>query len=139
MNSLTRLYIKTALLFFIAALLVRLVQSLNSLWDISPLFTTLGPVYFHMFLVGWVTQLIFGMVYWMFPKYTLEKPRGSERLAWAVFGLLNLGLLLRVVSEPIHALSPSPFSGWMLAFSALFQWTAGMSFLANSWPRVKEK
>jgi hypothetical protein len=139
MNSLTRLYIKTALIFFLAALLVRLAQSLNSLWEISPLLTALGPVYFHLFLVGWVTQLIFGMVYWMFPKYTLEKPRGREWLAGAVFGLLNLGLLLRVVGEPLNALNPSPYSGWILALSALLQWTAGMGFLVNTWQRVKEK
>jgi hypothetical protein len=139
MNSLTRLYIKTALIFFLAALLVRLAQTFNSLWDLSPFLSALGPVYFHLFLVGWVTQLIFGVVYWMFPKHSLEKPRGSERLAWTTYLLLNLGLLLRAVSEPLHALNPSLPSGWMLALSALLQLAAGVVFLGNTWGRVKVK
>lgn len=139
MNTLTRLYIKTALAFFVAALLVRFGQALNAIREISPVLAALGPVYFHMFLVGWVTQLIFGVVYWMFPKFTRERPRGSERLAWLTYGLLNLGLLLRVFGEPLQALRPSPLAGWLLASSALLQWGAGMGFIANTWGRVKEK
>lgn len=139
MNVLTRWYIKSALVFFVAALLVRLVQAVNSLLPFSTAAGSLGPVYFHFFLVGWVTQLIFGVVYWMFPKYSTTKPRGSELLAWITFWLLNIGLVLRAVGEPLQTLNPSELSGWMLAASAVLQWLAGMGFIANTWPRVKEK
>lgn len=139
MNILVRWYIKTALAFFVAALVVRLAQALNLIWNISPILSALGPVYFHLFLVGWVTQLIFGVVYWMFPKHSRESPRGREWLAWLTYWLLNLGLLLRVIGEPLQSLKPSTLAATLLALSALLQWLAGMGFIANTWPRVKEK
>ena len=139
MPTLTRWFIKSSLVFFVLALLAGLLLAANVLWDLPPVFAALGPVYFHLFLVGWVTQLIFGVVYWMFPKYSLGKPHGNEQLAWAVFWLLNLGLLLRVLGEPLNTLRPGGAWGWLLALSALLQWIAGLGFVFNTWGRVKEK
>jgi hypothetical protein len=90
-------------------------------------------------MVGWVAQLIFGVVYWMFPRYSREKPRGSEGQAIATFILLNIGLVCRAVGEPIHALWPGVLWGWLVALSAVLQWLAGMVFVVNTWARVKER
>lgn len=139
MPPLTRWFVKTSLIYLVVALVFALVLASNRVLNLPPLFQTLGPVYLHLFLVGWVTQLIFGVVYWMFPKYSMEKPRGNENLAWATLWLLNFGLVLRVVGEPAQALSPSSSSGWLLAASALLQWLAGMLFIFNTWGRVKER
>lgn len=150
MPTLTRWFIKSSLIYFVAALLLALASSslpvaqatlsVASNREATAVFLrSLGPVYFHLFLVGWVTQLIFGVVYWMFPKCSIEKPRGSESLAWAVFWLLNAGLILRAVAEPLNTLRPESAWGWLLALSALLQWLAGSAFVANTWPRVKER
>jgi hypothetical protein len=138
---LTRWFVKSSLVFFVAALLAGLGMAARAVAPagLPPLFGALGPVYFHLFLVGWVTQLIFGVVFWMFPKYSQETPRGSERLAWATFWLLNGGLILRVVAEPLHALRPEMGLGWLLAVSGLAQWAAGLLFVVNTWGRVKER
>ncbi|HEX9617496.1 MAG TPA: hypothetical protein VGA03_08760 [Anaerolineales bacterium] len=139
MPVLTRWFIKASLLFFVAALLLGLGLAANAFLDLPPVFLALGPVYFHVFLVGWVTQLIFGVVFWMFPKQSFERPRGSERLAWATFWLLNGGLILRMVAEPYQALNPGGGLDWLLAVSALAQWAAGLIFVFNTWGRVKER
>lgn len=139
MPTITRLYVKTSLLYLVAALLLALLFGLAQAITLPPLLAAAGPVYFHLFLVGWVTQLIMGIVFWMFPKYSKEHPRGSERLALATYGLLNAGLLLRVVGEPARAVDPAPLWGWLLAASALLQWLAGAGFVANTWDRVKER
>jgi len=123
--------IKSALVYLVLALLAGLLLAL----DLPGLSPGLAPVYFHLFMVGWVTLLIFGVVYWMFPKYTMAKPRGNARLGWAVFGCINLGLALRVVGE---ALAPSGW-GWLLAASAILQLLGGLGFVLNTWPRIKEK
>jgi hypothetical protein len=99
----------------------------------------LSPVYFHLIMVGWVTQMIFGVIFWMFPIVSKAQPRGSERLGWATYVLLNAGLLLRVLSEPLNALNPGGVWGWGLVASALFQWLAAVFFVVNAWPRVKER
>ena len=90
-------------------------------------------------MVGWVTQLIFGVGFWMFPKYSAERPRGSERLGWAGYWLLNSGLLLRVAAEPWQSVAPGPLPGVLLAVSAGLQWLAGLAFVVNTWPRLTER
>jgi len=75
----------------------------------------------------------------MFPKQSSDRPRGSETLGWATYGLLNAGLLLRAIGEPLAALQPSGAAGWLLAASALLQLLAGWAFVANTWGRVKER
>jgi cbb3-type cytochrome oxidase subunit 1 len=139
MPPLTRWFIKIALLYLIAALLLGIALAARPVWTLPPFIAVLGPVYFHLFMVGWVTQVIFGVVYWMFPKYSKEKPHGSEGLWQATFWLLNLGLLLRLVSEPMQTLSPATFWGWSLALSAVLQWLAGLILVLNTWGRVKER
>jgi hypothetical protein len=139
MPTLTRWYLKSALIFFILALLAAFLQAGQKVAAIPAFVAALGPVYFHLFLVGWVTQLIFGVVFWMFPKYSIDKPRGNEALGWATFWLLNTGLMLRALGEPIMATSPSVWAGWLLVTSAILQWLAGMFFFANTWGRIKEK
>ncbi len=84
-------------------------------------------------------MLIIGVAYWMFPKFTLERPRGSEKLGWACYILLNLGLLIRMVSEPADGMIVNPIWPVLLTISAALQWLGGMAFVLNSWGRVKEK
>lgn len=139
MPSLTRWFIKSAFVYFVAALLVGVALATRSLSDLPLLLTALGPGYFHLFMLGWVTQLIFGVVYWMFPKYSREQPHGSERLWLATYWLLNIGLVLRLLSEPLLTTYAHPTWGWLLALSAVLQWLAGVVFVVNTWGRVKER
>ncbi len=137
MPLVTRTFIKTALLFFVAALLCGILLALRLLLNLPLWISGLVPVYFHLLMVGWITQMIIGVAYWMFPKLSKENPRGSEALAWSTYGLLTGGLLLRVVAEPAHLVSIWPIWGWLLAGSALLQWLGALTFVANTWPRIK--
>jgi hypothetical protein len=139
MPRVTRVYIKTALAYFVAALAVGLLNAARDLLPPLPLLGGTSPVYLHLFMVGWVTQLIAGVAYWMFPKYSRALPRGHDGLAWATYALLNAGLLLRVVAEPSILAQPESVWGSLLVASAILQWAGGLAFVANTWPRVKEK
>lgn len=132
MPLLTRTFIKTAMLCLALALVLGIALALG-------VTNGLFPVYIHLLVFGWLTQLIFGVVFWMFPKFSAEKPRGSETLGWWTYVLLNLGLLLRAITEPIHANQPNVLSGWMLVLSAVLQFQAGLLFVVNSWGRVRER
>jgi hypothetical protein len=135
----TRWFIKSSFLFLFAAFAFSILSVARTIVDLPEVVAYLRPVHLHFFTVGWATQLIFGVAYWMFPKYSREKPRGSEGLAWATFGLLNSGLVLRVLGEPMNALRPGAGWAWLVAASALTQWLAGMAFVVNTWSRVKER
>lgn len=137
MPTLTRWFIKIALVYLVAALLLGLLPAFGGLMDLPDWFGALSPVYFHLFMVGWVTQLIIGVAYWMFPKYSSERPHRNEQLAWATFWLINVGLLLRVVCEPLNNQTPNAAWGWLLVLSALVQWAGGLAFCVNTWGRVK--
>lgn len=139
MPPITRTFIKTGLLYFVAALLASLLVAGYLPLGLPAWVAGLSPVYFHLFMVGWVTHLIIGIAFWMFPKFTKAQPRGSEQLAWAVYGLLNGGLLLRVIAEPLQSVQPGPLWGWLLVLAATLQWLGGVCFVMNTWPRVKEK
>lgn len=139
MPPITRLFVKTALAYFVLALLASMLIAIRPLAAAVPFVGALSPAYFHLFMVGWVTQLIAGVAYWMFPKFTRQRPRGYDGLAWATYWLLNAGLILRVLAEPMQAVNPQPWWGWLVVLAAVLQWLGGLAFVANTWPRVKEK
>jgi cbb3-type cytochrome oxidase subunit 1 len=138
MPPLTRWFVKTSFVYLALALIAGLLIEIQSLLGLTAL-GGLFPIYIHLFVLGWLTQLIFGVVFWMFPKHSAEKPRGSESLGWWTYALLNLGLLLRTVAEPINSIHPGPFPGWSLVLAAVIQLLAGLLFVVNSWGRIKEK
>lgn len=134
MPTLTRWFVKASLIALVLGLIAGVWQQIPGA-AIAGLF----PVYLHLLTFGWLTQLIFGIALWMFPVYSKEQPRGPQWLGWGIFASLNLGLLLRVVFEPLQGLAPSTLGGWMLVLAALLQWLAGLGFIAAIWPRVRGK
>lgn len=139
MPLLSRTFIKAGLIYFIAGLTAGLLTVGQPVLNLPASFGVLYPVYIHLLMVGWVMQLIIGVVYWMFPKFSKDRPRRSDRLGWAVFGLLNAGLILRAIGEPLNTLKPEWHLGWTLAISAILQLMAGWAFIVNTWGRVKER
>ena len=139
MPLLTRWHIKSAFVALALAMALGVVLALAGVHDLPSWVVYLNPAFFHLLMVGWVTQMIFGVIYWMFPIVTRARPRGSARLGWATYVLLNAGLALRVVAEPANATHPGSAWGWALVASALMQWLAAVFFVVNSWPRVKEE
>ncbi|MCB9452251.1 MAG: hypothetical protein H6672_12485 [Anaerolineaceae bacterium] len=139
MPLLTRWVIRTALLYLIAGVLTGALYWANTLWQLWPPLRAFNPVYIHLLVVGWITQLIFGVMYWMFPIISKTNMRGSPYLAWGTYVLLNMGLLLRAVGEPWRTLDPTPINQALLVLSALIQVAAGILLILTVWPRVRER
>jgi hypothetical protein len=135
MPVLVRWYLKTALVYFLVGLILGAVLAVS--WPSASVSASLTSVYYHVFLVGWVTQLIAGVAIWMFPKFSQARPRGIESLVWTAYALMNAGLLMRVTAEPLNTLHPLAIWGWTLVASAILQWLAGLLIVANLWSRVK--
>ncbi len=136
MPTLSRLYIRSALIW------LALGTTLGGiiLWNkTSPIPGAWQLLTAHITLVtwGWILQFSFGVAYWMFPHMGKEAPRGDERVLWAAFWCLNVGLLLRAVGEPLGALRPGLVPPIVLQASAVLQVAAAWLFAAETWPRVK--
>jgi hypothetical protein len=124
------------MLYLMAALILSMAMQ-PPLRNQIPFLAVVWPTYLHLLVLGWLTQLIFGVAFWLFPKHSPAHPRGSERLGWTCFLLLNLGLILRTIAEPWHALGRR--MGALLILAAAAQLLAGWAFVVNIWPRVRER
>lgn len=137
MPPLTRWFVKAALLYLAVALLGGVVLASAPFVRLPATVVVAGPALLHLFVVGWLTQLIFGIAYWMFPKYSAERPRGYDGIAVTTYVLLNIGLVLRVFAEPWSTVGFRPALGAVLVASAGAQWLAGVGFVVLAWPRVR--
>lgn len=90
----------------------------------------------HVLLVGFLLLLVFGVAFWMFPKVSGQRP-GREG-GWVAFGLLNAGLLLRLLAEPFAAEAGSA-RAWdvLLGIAAVLPALAAVAFAMAIWPRVR--
>jgi hypothetical protein len=139
MPPLTRWFIKASFASLILALAIRALIAGFRFWEMPVVAAALAPVFLHLFMWGWVAQLIFGVSYWMFPVYSKERPRGFENLWLATFWTLNIGLVLRVIGEPLHILRPEALWAWLTILAAVLQWLAAVAYVINIWVRIKER
>ncbi len=139
MPTLTRWFIKSSLVYLVVAMAMGLLLLVQPVLGLSNSIQSLKPVYLHCIFIGWVTQLIMGVGYWMFPKQSREKPRGSERLAWVVYVCLNLGMILRIVSEPAVLWGPGGAMGWIVSIASMLLLIAGWGYIVLVWGRIKER
>jgi hypothetical protein len=136
MPTLTRWFIKSGILCLVAVLTLSVAMQ-SPLLERVPFLRVVWPTYLHLLVVGWLTQLIFGVALWLSAKHPGGKSRGSDALGWVTFLLLNLGLLLRLIGEP-RAVFGRDAAGLLVA-SAIAQLLAGWAFMINVWPRVRER
>ncbi|HQV70817.1 MAG TPA: hypothetical protein PLJ62_03520 [Thermoflexales bacterium] len=139
MPPITQAAVRAAMVYLVLGALSALAYWLNERFGFAPWLAALSPTYLHLIVVGWITQFIFAIAYWMFPVFSKTNPRGSPALAKAVFITLNAGLILRAVCEPWRTASPNALNGAALIVSSILQATSGVLFVWLMWPRVRER
>jgi hypothetical protein len=137
MPTVSRWLIRSAMVALLFGLGLMVAIAARSALGLPAWVATLGPAALHLITVGWLTQMVFGVAFWMFPRFSAESPRGSEKLAWTSFVTLNVGLALRVAGEPLAAIGRG-VPGLLVA-SAVLQVLAALAFTANTWPRLRAK
>ncbi len=138
MPTVSRWFIKSGILFMVASMVVALAMAAPDAWGLPGWVSVLRPTHFHLFAVGWITQMIFGVALWFFPKKSREAPRGSAWVNWSCFGTLNAGLVLRAVAETafVQGYTGTGWS-WVMTVAAVLQFAAAVLFAFAIWPRVK--
>lgn len=137
MPTLSRWCIKTGLVYFVIGLALGIAVSFDPI-RYSSGGQALWLVYLHLLVVGWITMLIIGVAYWLFPRYDRDRPYGPVYLGWIAYGLLNAGLVLRALAEPWSAMGNRPLQAPILV-SAAAQWLGILLFIGLLWPRVRQK
>lgn len=135
MPTITRWSLRAGLLYLVAGLAAMAAVSAAGAGWLPAGWLAWRATALHLLTVGWLTQLIWGVAFWMFPTASRQRPHGREGWMAAGFVLLNVGLLLRVAVEP--TLRGAAWGGAALAVSGLLQWFAALLVAAALWPRVR--
>ena len=135
MPAVSRWLLRAGMLWLLAGLAGGVLVAAGGPLGLPAAVAAAGPTAFHLLTVGWLTQLIFGVAHWMFPRASADRPRGREGLLWAALALLNAGLVLRVLAEPVAGLGGGGVPA--LALSGALQLAAAACFVANTWPRAR--
>ena len=136
MPTTTRWFIKSGVFYFILGITLAFLAEFPSLTGNLSLL----PIYWHMLVMGWITQLIIGVSIWMFPRKHRDKKKRESILVWASFWTLNIGLVLRFISEPfIPIIEDHYIIKVSITLSALSQWIAVMLYAIEIWPRLQNR
>jgi hypothetical protein len=136
MPPLTRWLLRAALLHLVAALALGLARAWPGLAGTARA-AALAPVAVHLLMVGWVTQMIVGVAYWMFPRPSPGRSHGPAWLGWVAFAGLNGGVLLRAVAEPAVALGGAGAGRSLLVVASALQLAGVLAAVALLWPRLE--
>ena len=136
MLTLHRIFIKTAVIYLLLGTALGGFLLANKGWFRIPMPYEFVTVHNHLISVGFIMMMIMGVAYWMFPRPSGVALRDVSRdpLAWANYLLLNAGLILRLVSEPIHYMD---LAAKALVVSSLLQMLGIFMFVLSIWKRIR--
>jgi hypothetical protein len=140
MPLLARAFVKAAFLYLLVAALLAALMMLDRWLGFSRWLRAVYLSQLHLLVVGWITQLAFGVAYWIFPRLLRSQgrqPRGPDVVTWAVLISLNAGLVMRFAVEPLYLMGPSDWLGALMAVSGVLQALAVLGFGWLIWDRVR--
>lgn len=131
MPTLTRWFLRAAIVCLVAGLALGLWMSA------SDAAASWRMVYVHLLVMGWATQMIFGVAYWMFPRRKPLDLSMFDWMGWTCFAATNVGLVLRAAGEP--QLGIAAWAGTAVLLASLLQLVAVLAFVVQIWPRIFSK
>jgi hypothetical protein len=147
----SRVFVKASIVYFVLGAVLGALMLINRSIPLGAWVAYMRISHVQFLIVGWLTQLIMAVGWWLFPPLKIglrsdsilpvrrgQTQRGSEPLFWAALVGLNVGILLRAAFEPLYSWSKVGFFGFLAGISSLFLLAAVIAFLANMWGRVRE-
>lgn len=136
MPRFSRIAVGASLFYLLVGFTIGAVMLASKGYALYPRIFVYLPLHIEYLMFGWFLNLIFGVAYWMFPRFTpsrstMDRPRGFVRAAWGSLVLLNLGLAIYTAAQFVGPTNPVRFAGRLVELAAV------VSFMINLWPRVK--
>ena len=85
MSAITVWFIRFAILYFLAAMLIGIAMTMT-----GPIYPYM-QIHAHFNLLGWMTMMIYGVGYHILPRFS-GKPLWSDKLSYWHIWLANAGL-----------------------------------------------
>jgi hypothetical protein len=147
----SRFFVKASVLYFCLGAILGALMYVNRSIPLGSWVGYVRVIHVQVLIVGWLTQLILGVAWWLFPPLKIglraEAPlpvrrgqtqRGSEPLFWVTFACLNAGILLSALFDPLYTWTKIGFFRFLVGLSGLLLLLAAIAFVLNMWGRVRE-
>ena len=147
----SRVFVKASLIYLALGAVLGALLLVNRWIPLGTGVASLRVVHVEFLVMGWVTQFIIGVAWWLFPPLAIspgpaaagpgrrgQVQRGSEPLFWATFVFLNAAVLLHAVAGPLYSQTQNGVLGFLVSLSGLFFLVAALTFVLNLWRRVRE-
>lgn len=136
MTGYSRWAVRVSLGYLLVGFTIGALMLVDKGFNFFPNVIRLLPLHMEYLMFGWFIHLIFGVAYWMFPRFTpsktdMDHPRGFVRAAWGALIVLNIGLLIFTASYF------TTYTARLRLTGRLFELVAIICFMINLWPRVK--
>jgi hypothetical protein len=135
--STVRLYIKTAIGFLVAglvlgfSLLVR--RELLGRWPEPHLVSA----HAHAVLVGFVMFLILGVALWLFPRAEKDDTRYRPERILAAYWILTIATASRFLAEIARAWYTAGWLGWVVVLGGAGQLVGLLLYFWTMWTRIR--
>jgi hypothetical protein len=137
MFTMVRVYIKTAIVFLIAGLLLGTVllirRELYGIWASGPLLSA----HTHALLLGFGLFLIMGVALWLFPKPAADDQRYTPARIKTAYWLLMPATAIRFLSEIVRPLVAAEWLAWPIILTGLTQFSAIALYFYTMWGRIR--
>jgi hypothetical protein len=150
MPTTSRVYVKSSIVYLGVGAVLGALLLINRWTPLGSWVLALKVSHVEFLIVGWLTQLILGVAWWLFPPLKIglrsgepravrrgQAQRGSEPLFWATFVCLNLGILLRGIFEPLYVWTRLGTFQVFAALSGVFLLAGAITFILNMWNRIR--
>ena len=135
MPRLSHWMIKTALVWLGIGTTIGSLMLLQKGWPVMPIIWVLRLSHIHVLLVGWLLQIVFGVAYWMLPRFNAAGDRGNEQAMWLGYGAINSAVVC-VLLHDLLLMVQIDWSSGLLSLAGTGYTVAALVFFWNAWKRV---
>ena len=147
----SRVSVKASIIYLALGAVLGFVLLVNRWLPLGTVVSVLRSSHIQFLIVGWLTQLIIGVAWWLFPPLAMglgedsplpmrrgQAQRGSETLFWTALAFLNVGIVLRALFEPLYRWTGISAFSVLAGVSGWFLLLAAVIFVINLWGRARE-
>lgn len=151
MPATSRAFVRVSIVYLCLGAILGALLYINRWVSLGSVIADLRVTHVQALVVGWLTQLILGVAWWLFPPLKIglrpgeprpirrgQRQRGSEPLFWTTFVCLNAGILMRALGDPLYRWTDIGLFRTLSGLSGLFLLAAAVAFVINMWGRVRE-
>ncbi|HEY4955444.1 MAG TPA: cbb3-type cytochrome c oxidase subunit I [Gemmatimonadaceae bacterium] len=137
MHTLVRRYLKTAIAFLGAGLILGGWMMVEREFRGIPPAPYLASAHTHAIFVGFVMMMILGVALWLFPRPEKGDARYSPRIASAAYWLITLGTASRIAGELLHLITSGDWLSWFVVSAGMAQILGIGAFFYTMWSRIR--